>query len=325
MFFDRRRVGAFAISPRAFQRGEGPALFKLLIAVSMFQRRQDVQILRILREMARDDARDVSDAAHLLDLADTARCPLVRNNVDLITRCDLAKDPATKRGVCGYRPRTPCHLKQHTAILKRYGHFGKIPTSAALVLREAGVRTLGELRAQVLSEETNPNDRAAAMERRLSKNWRGNQKIAGMFLSMVCNPGLSPGAAPRSSGLDWTHFVVIDSNVDLFLKSINYRGGATYDERRAFVLRLAEGVDLSSTCDGIHAYNPRVVQQALYLFMSKANRRAIAYDCANLSPSPCGRCPRVVSSRCQTRPEHRKSHARTEHKREPLELERWKE
>lgn len=50
-----------------------------------------------------------------------------------------------------------------------------------------------------------------------------------MFLSAISNPDLSPGLSPWPGDLDWTYYVVIDSNVDLFLASIRYRGGASYD------------------------------------------------------------------------------------------------
>lgn len=51
-----------------------------------------------------------------------------------------------------------------------------------------------------------------------------------MFLSMVTNPDLSPGMTSWRDGLDWTYYVVVDSNVDLFLASIGYRGGKSYDD-----------------------------------------------------------------------------------------------
>jgi hypothetical protein len=300
MFFDRGKVGPFAITQRAFERGDGRALFKLLVAVAMFQRRQDVQILRILRGMARRDVREVCDAGRLQALVDGARCPLLRTNVDLISRCDLGKDLDTKTGICGHRPRTLCHLKRHTVVLKRYGHFGKVPTSAALMLREEGVRTLGELRARVLKEDPDPFARAMAMEGKLSQIWRVNQKLACMFLSAVCNPDLSSDA-PWSSGVDWTHFVVVDSNADLFLASINYRRGASYDERRRFICAVAREIDLSSLDGRLHPYNPRLVQQAMYLFMSAANRRAAPRDCMHHGPAACRRCPSRLADRCPVR------------------------
>jgi len=73
-----------------------------------------------------------------------------------------------------------------------------------------------------------------------------NQKIASMFLSGVTNPDLSDGTAPWARGVDWTYFVVVDSNVDLFLASIGYGGGLSYDARREFIRAIAQHIDLSA-------------------------------------------------------------------------------
>ena len=45
MFCDSERVGAFAVDRRAVRAGDGRALFRLLVATAMFQRRQDVQVV----------------------------------------------------------------------------------------------------------------------------------------------------------------------------------------------------------------------------------------------------------------------------------------
>jgi hypothetical protein len=197
----------------------------------------------------------------------------------------LGKDPVTKQGRCGANPSAPCHLKRHTELLKRYGHFGKMPTSAALVLREAGVRGLRELRQDVLRRARGRATRSRALEDALTKAWRINEKIAAMFLSGVTNPDLSRNLAPWTAGVDWTYFVVIDSNVDLFLASIRYAGPWTYGARRAFVAALARGIDLRALDRRVRRYNPRLVQQAMYVFMSAANRRAMPADCIHIGPS----------------------------------------
>lgn len=60
-FCDPSRVGSFAVERRALHAGDGRALFRLLVATSMFQRRQDVQILRILQVMEAADAAEICD------------------------------------------------------------------------------------------------------------------------------------------------------------------------------------------------------------------------------------------------------------------------
>lgn len=302
MFCDPARVGAFAVERRALRAGDGRAMFRLLVATAMFQRRQDVQILRILQGISARDADELGDMARLLALVDEGECEYMRTTTLLAERCDLSKDPRTRRGCCRANRKVTCHLKRHTVLLKRYGHFGKVPTSIALMVREAGIEDLAALHRRVIADEADPLARAKALEHELSRAWRVNQKIASMFLSMVTNPDMSRGLAPWSQGVDWTYFVVIDSNVDLFLASIGYQGNGTYDARREFVRAIAREIDLSALSPKLRAFNPRLVQQAMYLFMSSANRRATDVDCMHRSPSTCVACPRPVMRRCPVRP-----------------------
>lgn len=302
MFCDPARVGAFAVDRAALRAGDSRALFRLLVATAMFQRRQDVQILRILQGISARDADEIADMDRLLALVDEGDCEHMRTTVSLADDCDLTKDPRTRRGCCRANRKVSCHLKRHTVLLKRYGHFGKVPTSIALMVREAAVPDLAALRRKVVADELDPLSRAKAMERELSRAWRVSQKIASMFLSMITNPDLSRGLAPWSEGVDWTYFVVVDSNVDLFLESIGYRGIGTYEARREFVRAIAREIDLAALSPGLHSFNPRLVQQAMYLFMSEANRRAISADCMHRSPSACAACPRPVMRRCPVGP-----------------------
>ncbi|MCA9607809.1 MAG: hypothetical protein KC619_19505 [Myxococcales bacterium] len=299
MFCDPSRVGHFAVDRDALAAGDGDALFRVLVATVMFQRRQDAQILRVLRGISEADARELTSARRLLALADKSPCDHLRSNEALIGECDLGKDPETKLGTCGRHPELACHLKQHTVLLKRYGHFGKVPTSAALNLRDHGAEELPALRTAVLRDVGDPTERAVELERRLSSAWRVSEKIAAMFLSAVANPDLSPGLAPWSEGIDWARYVVVDSNVDLFLAATGYPGPWTYAARAGFMRRLASRVDLiaEGLPDG-HPINPRLVQQAIYLFMSTSNRRASPQDCAQRAPVSCATCPSSLRSIC---------------------------
>jgi hypothetical protein len=298
MFCDRARLGAFAASAAQVQRGEGRALFKILVTAAMFQRRQDLQIMRILRGIAPRDAHELTSQRHLLMLVDKGVCPHARSNVGLSLHCDLLKENG--QGGCTANPKAACHLKRHTVLLKRYGDFGKMPTSAALLCREAGVKDLGALRTQVLSEVSDPYERAQRLEREISRVWRIERKLAAFFLSAVCNPDLSGELTPWSDGVEWAEFVVIDSNVDRFLRRIGYHGGSDYDARRAFVMELARRIDLRRLDERLHRFNPRIVQQAMYLFMSITNRRAVERDCATQAPGGCRQCPSQLRWHCPT-------------------------
>jgi hypothetical protein len=298
MFCRHDRVGHFAIDHAALSANSPEALFRLLVTMTMFQRRSDLQIMRVLRGISYEDAFELTDATKLLSLADD-NCEFARTLDALINQCDLWKCPQTKRGICGQRPTSTCHLKRHTELLKRYGHFGKMPTSAALMLRAHGVTDLPSLRAQQIWERiADPHNRAIALEGAISRAWRISEKIAAMYLSALTNQDLSGKLAPWAEGVDSDHFVVIDSNVDLFLKAIDYRGSMTYRARRVFIQSLAARINLDEFHPGIRRHNPRLVQQALYMFMSESNRRANTADCCYDEPASCDRCPLALASHC---------------------------
>ncbi len=301
MFYDRDKVGPLAVTRADLRAGKPAALFRVLVACAMFQRRQDVQIMRILRGLPAQTGREAGSQRRLLALADASDCPHLRDNDALLSGCDLGKDPRTKAGTCGQRPGAPCHLKRHTEDLKRYGHFGKVPTSIALAVRGAGARDLRDLYRKVLERAPDPAAAAADLELTLGAAWRVSQKIACMFLSVAANPSLGDDAAPWASGVDWQRFVVIDSNVDLYLAAIGYPGPWTYDARRAFVQALAARVDLSALRPELPAHNARLVQQAAYLFMSETNRRALPGDCQHDAPASCSGCGGVVRALCTSR------------------------
>ena len=297
MFCRSDRVGHFAIDREALADGSPEALFRLLVTMAMFQRRSDLQIMRVLRGIAYEDALELTDAARLVSLADD-NCEFGRTLDALLNQCDLGKCPETKRGVCRRRPESACHLKRHTELLKRYGHFGKMPTSAALMLRAEGVADLPSLRARVWEKTADPHARSLELEAAISRAWRISEKIAAMYLSVLTNRDLSGDLAPWADGVDTNHFVVVDSNVDLFLKAIDYRGPMTYRARRAFIQSLAVRIHLDELHPGVRRYNPRLVQQALYMFMSESNRRANTGDCCHDMPVSCGRCPRTLALHC---------------------------
>lgn len=299
-FCDPRRVGAFAVEARAISERDGAQLFRLLVAVAMFQRRQDEQITRILRGMTAEDAAEVSSLPSLLTLSDTCACEYGRTLDGLLARCDLTKTPRTKRGTCRANPRVACHLKRHTVLLRRYGHFGKVPSSIALAVRESGASNLAALLSTAAKGGNGPEVRARALVDALSKAWRVNEKIASMFLSMVYNPDITPGVVARRD-IDWRHFVVIDSNTDLFLAAIGYCGLGTYEARRRFLRALSARIDLKRIRPGLRRDNPRIVQQAMYLFMSVTNRRAIPGDCMHLGASACAACPAPLARVCPAR------------------------
>lgn len=294
MFADPDKVGSFAVDLQALAKGGAAELFRLLVTMTMFQRRQDQQILRVLRGIAPGHARELTTARRLLALASQSGCEHATSVASLADACDLGKDQAG-RGTCGRSPQTNCAMKGHTVLLKRYGHFGKVPTSAAMMVAESGARDLADLYRSTSGRT--PQERAEHIEAVIKRAWRISDKIAAMFLSAVSNPDLFREAP--WAGLDWTRFVVVDSNVDLFLAQLGYGGARTYAARQHFISGLAEEIDLRALRRDVHSFNPRLVQQAAFMFMSRSNRIAAASDCTHLSV--CQTCPRELRASCPVR------------------------
>jgi hypothetical protein len=296
MYTDPAQVGHYAVTLADMRAGDPAALSRVLLATVMFQRLRDVLVLKILRSVPAEAVDEICTPETLLSLAQASGCPHAATTESLASVCDLSKDAHTRAGVCGQEPHRSCAPKRHTVLLRRYGHFGKVPTSIALALREHGARDLGDL-LTLATEGRTPGEAAAWIEQALSQSWRVSSKIACMFLSVVSNPDLLPGAA-WAERLDWHSFVVIDSNVDAFLEAIGYTGRRSYDARRAFMQELAHRVPLDEYRPGLQQYNPRVVQQAAYMFMSRSNRRASVHDCSRRAPEACGSCVPVTRSLC---------------------------
>jgi hypothetical protein len=287
-------VGGFASSREALERGDDEELFKLLVTVAMFQRLRDALVMNILRGISAPDAATLTSAKALVELTVKNPCSHTRTNEALLGECDLTKD-ASGNGHCFAEPALACHLKRHTVLLKRYGHFGKMPTSAALAVAHGG-GSLGQLRRDIFASTHDPLDRAQQLAAKLSGIWRVSDKLSAMYLSLVCAPHMGLAIPPWYEGVDWSWFIVVDRNVDLFLESIGYVGPGTYEARRTFVRDIAAKVDLGAIDRAWPAFHPRLVQQSMFLFMSASNRRSTETDC--MQRCVCSKCPTVLSRRC---------------------------
>lgn len=132
----------------------------------------------------------------------------------------------------------------------------------------------------------------------IPRDWRVSEKISAMFLCAVSNRNLSGEFAPWAEGVDSSRLVIINSNIDLFLKAIGYSGPMTYAARRQFIQALARRVPLGESWDRLQRYNPRLVQQALYMFMNESHRWASERDRSYAAPLSCDDCPRALSRHC---------------------------
>ena len=202
------------------------------------------------------------------------------------------------QGCCSHAPDIPCYLKDHTVLLRRYGHFGKMPTSAALVAEESWGGGLATLYQRVLESFVDEHDRAIELERQLSRVWRVSNKVSAMFVSAVAAPDMGLAAPPWRAGLDWRWFLPIDVNIDKFLVAAKWDWTPSYDARRQAVLYLSEGISLGGLRSGLEDWNPRLVLQAINRFISRDNRRGVTRDCASLAPAECSKCPAPLRSLC---------------------------
>ena len=284
-------VGSVAVDRESLECGSDEALFRLFVTVAMFQRLRDETVMHILRSLSPPDAFELTSLASLHKLSSGCLCPNARTNQGIIANCNLTKDQRGQ-GTCNYAPQMSCYLKRHTQLLRRYGHFGKMPTSAALTVLDHG-GSMRELRRRVFDAVVDPRARAIALECALSEVWRVGNKLANMYLSLVAAPNMGLRRPPWGEGLDWTWFVVVDRNVDLFLASIGYSNGGTYEARSAFVRALAEHINLRDLDANLPSVHPRLVQQAMYLFMSSSNRAKAPDDCSVLGADACSVCPTI--------------------------------
>jgi len=278
----RDQLGEMAVSIESVLNGGDQGLFKVLIVLSMFQRLRDTFVTRILRSFSEEAAAELTNPGFLLDLAKSSGCPHSATQESLRNVCDLMKDGATRLGACSTNPNCPCYLKRHTVLLRRYGHFGKVPTSAALALSEDWGGSLTALKARVFQGHEDPLARAKVLEREICRVWRIDKKVACMFLSAVSAPDLGLETPPWQVGIDWTWFLPIDVNIDRFLHNVGWSGPWTYEARRKAIHSLSEKVRLGLIKSGLKDYNPRLVLQAINRFMSKSNRREAPSDCSLL-------------------------------------------
>jgi hypothetical protein len=279
------RVGAFAVSRDALSVGRDATLFRLFVAMSMFQALRDVVIMRQQCALPRSAVRALADERFVKRSIARHECPALLS-IAFDEGCNVAKDGD---GVdCGRRPGAPCHVKDATVAFNRMGDMGKLPTSAWLHLWEnGGVRRIVD---EVVRQEQVPTKRAGLLVERFARVHRVGQKLATMFVSAVSTPALAPGLTPWFPDIDGNDLVVVDTNVARAVDALREPGAKkTYDARERWIREQAAQLDLREFRSNLPSYSPRLVQQALYAFCSKSNRVVRGDACAQRT-APCGAC-----------------------------------
>lgn len=289
-YCDPDRVGPFAVAPADLAAGDDAALFRLFVALSMYQALRDVVIMRQQRSMPRTSMRAVADAGLVKRSIAKHGCPALRSVEAFDEGCSV-----TKRGEvvdCGRCPGVSCHVKDATVAFNRMGDMGKLPTSAWLRLwTDAGLRGL---LAAVCREVAAPTTRAALLVECFARVHRVGRKLATMFVSALSTPALAPGLTPWFPEVDGNDLVVVDTNVARAVDALRDPGAPrTYDARERWVREQAAELDLREFRPDLPRYSPRLVQQALYAFCSKSNRVAQGYSCVGRA-STCDGCAPAI-------------------------------
>ena len=290
-YCDPARVGAFAVDAVELATGTEDAVFRMVVALAMYQSRRDVDIMAIQRTMPRRSAEPIVSPYRLRLLIETSRCERLAGAAAFDAGCDVRRDLGAGRATCAHRPRTACHVKDATLAIGRMGDMGMIPTSTWLHLRPAG--GFRGLLDRVVSESATPAAAADAMVVELSRIRRIGTKLATMIVSALATPVLAPGLTPWAPRLDGNHLVVVDANVARVIDVLRPRGVRTYEARAAWLRRHAERLELSGIRNGWPPRSARLVQQALYWYRSRSNRVAIGDRCVSAGCEGCVRrvCP----------------------------------
>lgn len=174
----------------------------------------------------------------------------------------------------------------------RMGYMGKIPTSVLLHLQRSG--SFAARLAWLCEIESDPQRRATAMVEFVSAFYRIGEKLGTLFVSLLSAPELAPGLTPWWPALDGSQLVVVDANVSRAIDVLRPSGSKTYAARAEWLRRAANRIDLTAFRSDWPSRSPRLVQQAVYWYCSKANRDAQGDGCGRSK----GRCEDCVADLC---------------------------
>jgi hypothetical protein len=294
-YCDPSRIGHFAVDAGELAAGKEAALFRLFVALSMYQARRDVVIMEQQLAMSRTGANALASASLIGSRVTQSSCGRLTSPSAFDAGCSVWK--SVRDVDCDEHAGEPCHVKEATRLLQRMGDMGKLPTSAWLhAWRDGGI---SRVLAEVLSAEADAQRRADLLVERFAKIYRVGVKLATMYVSALSTPSLAPGLTPWFPTMDGSALVVVDTNV---ARAVDLLGGRrrakTYDSYVEWVRAHAALIDLSCFGANVRSYSPRLVQQALYAFCSKSNRIARGDHCSRGGECPAPRvCPFAAESK----------------------------
>jgi len=280
-YCDPARSGRLAVAPEPLAAGDPDALFKLFVAFSMFQARRDTVILAQQRAMTAREADALVSASYVERVIASSPCEALKSP-DFASQCTV--DLRESHVDCRSMPGQPCHVKDATRALKRTGDMGKIPSSAWIHAwsGEKLARTI------VIVGGAAREKRGALLIQHFSGVHRIGEKLATMFVSALSTPALARGLTPWFPLIDGNQLLVIDTNV---ARAVDTLGCPvkTYRGRAAWLRRLANRLDLAEFNSDVPRRSPRLVQQALFMFCSRSNRKSRVDPCSTRI-TPCDGC-----------------------------------
>lgn len=288
-YCDPSKVGPFAVSQRSLADGDEETLFQLFVALTMFQGVRDVVVMRRQLSLTAEQAAPLLSLPTIQGRIESNRCRALGVPGQFEARCNVWKNRAVVD--CDNHPGRVCHVKDATSAFRRMGDMGKLPTSAWLGTWRIGMKhVLGEARAAASS----PRQRAFKLAERFAKVHRVGEKLATMYVSALSTPALAPGLTPWFPEFDGNDLVVVDTNVARAVDMLRGRVAGGNTERQRWLRAQASQIDLRVYHQATPSCSPRLVQQALYWFLSKSNRKAAGDRCAN----PLSACERCVQPLC---------------------------
>lgn len=277
-------IGHFAVTPEELREARPATIFKVFITMSMYQARRDVLIMDQQRKMPLTTVLELTDPNKLQELSEFYSCEYFASASLFEQYCNVYKREGNVD--CEHRTGLPCQVKSASVALLRTGDMGKLPTSAWLYLGKQGL--LLEVLAHVKKATKNPGKRAELLVDHFSAVYRVGKKLATMFVSALSTPALAPDLAPWFPEIDGSSLVVVDTHVaravDLLRKT---KTPHTYEARAVWLQKQAKSIELSKFNSEVPNYSPRLLQQALYMFGSKSNRRERRDPCA-VNGCTCG-------------------------------------
>lgn len=273
-YCDPSRVGHFSVTSEELAAGSESGLFRLFIGLAMYQARRDVVIMDQQRRYSAEQVGTMASLTCLSRRLQGSRCSLLSKADQLERECSIEK--VAGRVTCRHRPRSACVVKDATGLFNRMADMGIMPASAYLRIWQPG--GLRQVLEDVLMGHADPCRRAELLVERLGKVYRVGRKLASLYVSALSTPALAPGMTPWYPQVNGYSLTVIDTNVARVVDALA-GVGATYQARNTWLHMIAEKLDLRLYHSEVPAFAPRLVQQALYVFCSKSNRRAHGEPC----------------------------------------------